>query len=99
MNTMCSSIVDVAHTLAVHYTRTGQIADARRVIEHALSVEPASELLFRDLMRAEARIGNTAGVNAAEDRLDAINADLGLEREPDTDQLLLELAEPLRALG
>ena len=99
MSTMCESIVDVAHTLAVHYTQTARIADARRVIEHALSIEPASELLFRDLMRAEARIGNTAGIHAAEDRLDAINADLGLARETETDQLLLELIQPLRAHG
>ena len=77
----------------MHYTENGKIADARRVIERGLAIEPADELMFRDLIRAEARIANHSGMQHAVERLDEINSELGLERESETDELLDELED------
>lgn len=96
---MREAIVDAAHALASAYTVQGRVADARRAIDTGLLAEPSSELLYRDLMRAEHRVGNLAGVQDAEDRLDVINDELGLARENDTDQLLQELYATQRASG
>lgn len=69
---MICAVVDVAHTLAVWHTESGNVAEARRAVAKGLLAEPGSEILYRDLLRAEHRAGNRAGVLAAANRITAI---------------------------
>ncbi|WUI00393.1 hypothetical protein OHR68_00760 [Spirillospora sp. NBC_00431] len=88
---MISAIVDVVHTLGVTLTDTGDAPGARTVISRGLDIEPGSELLFRDLIRAEHRAGNSAGIDHATERLLRNLHDLGLEMDPETADLLTHL--------
>jgi len=88
---MISAVVDVAHALAVRLTEAGDPAGARGAVARGLDVEPGSELLYRDLFRAEHRAGNAAGIAEAAERLMVTLAGLGLEMEPDTAELLSKL--------
>jgi hypothetical protein len=54
-------IVDVAHALAVRLTEARDPAAARAAAARGLEVEPGSELLYRDLFRAEHRAGECCG--------------------------------------
>ncbi|TYB48545.1 BTAD domain-containing putative transcriptional regulator [Actinomadura chibensis] len=93
---MLSAIVDVVHALGVTLTGRGDAADARTVITRGLDIEPGSELLFRDLIRAEHRAGNAAGIDHATERFLRNLYDLGLEMEPETADLLTRLRAPGR---
>jgi DNA-binding SARP family transcriptional activator len=88
---MISAIVDVAHALAERLTEAGDPARARAAAARGLEVEPGSELLFRDLFRAEHRAGNAAGIEEAAERLMVTLAELDLDMEPPTADLLSEL--------
>lgn len=88
---MISAIVDVAHALGITLTDMGDGPGARAVIARGLDIEPGSELLFRDLIRAEHRAGNSAGIDHATERLLRNLHDLGLEMEPETADLLTRL--------
>ncbi|GAA2405166.1 hypothetical protein GCM10010191_11200 [Actinomadura vinacea] len=96
---MISSIVEVAHALAVQLTQAGNASAARTAIARALDIEPGSELLFRDLLRAERRAGNVAGMEEATERLLFILHELGLEMEPETAQVIERLRPPRRDVG
>ncbi len=88
---MISAITDVAHELAVRLTGAGDPAGARTAIARGLEVEPGSELLYRDLFRAEHRAGNAAGIEEAAERLMVTLAELDLDMEPETADLLNQL--------
>ncbi|MFI0448044.1 BTAD domain-containing putative transcriptional regulator [Actinomadura sp. 6N118] len=96
---MISVIVDVTHALAVTLTETGNAPAARTAIAKGLEIEPGSELLFRDLIRAEHRAGNMAGIDEAVERLILILYELELEMEPETAQLLEQLRPARRRVG
>jgi Bacterial transcriptional activator domain len=88
---MISAIVDVAHALAERLTEAGDPAGARTAVARGLEVEPGSELLFRDLFRAEHRAGNAAGIEEAAERLMVTLGELDLDMEHKTADLLSEL--------
>lgn len=88
---MISAIVDVAHTLAVWLTDAGDPAGARAAVGKGLEVEPGSELLYRDLFRAEHQAGNAAGIEEAAERLMVTLAELDLDLQPQTAELLQRL--------
>lgn len=98
---MIGAVVDVAHTLAVWHTESGQVAEARRAVAKGLQAEPGSELLYRDLLRAEHRAGNRAGVLTAANRITAINDALDTDPDPETEQLIAGLLHvpPARRSG
>lgn len=97
---MISAVLDVAHAVAVRRLEAGDPVAARVAIAKGLQVEPVSELLYRDLFRAEYRAGNRAGIRDAAARLVELNDACGVEMEPETSALLTELLEghPSRAL-
>ena len=88
---MIAAIVDVAHALAERLTEAGDPAAARAAAARGLEVEPGSELLYRDLFRAEHRAGNAAGIEEAAERLMVTLAELDLDMEPETADLLSRL--------
>lgn len=88
---MISAIVDVVHALATTLIETGDPASARSIIAKGLDIEPGSELLYRDLFRAEHRAGNIAGIDAAAERLLRVLYELDMELEPETAELLERL--------
>lgn len=88
---MISAIVDVTHALAERLTEAGDPAGARAAAARGLEAEPGSEVLFRDLFRAEHRAGNAAGIEEAAERLIVTLAELDLDMEPQTAELLSEL--------
>jgi hypothetical protein len=93
---MISAITDVAHALAVKLMDSGDPSGARRAAAHGLIVEPGSELLYRDLFRAEYQAANAAGVEQAARRLMVTLAELELDMEPETTNLLNEIRGPRR---
>jgi hypothetical protein len=95
---MISAIVDVAHALAVNLMEVGEPAGARKAATQGLTVEPGSELLYRDLFKAEHQAGNAAGIEEAAERLMVTLAELGLDMEPTTAELLEQLRNPRRPL-
>ncbi|WP_410633793.1 LysM peptidoglycan-binding domain-containing protein [Amycolatopsis sp. cmx-4-83] len=85
---MVDAIVDVAHTLADSYQKTGELPAARRAVRRGLQAEPVSEILYRDLLRIEFRAGNLAGVRETADKLTAMAASLAMELDEETSALV-----------
>ncbi|GLY38827.1 hypothetical protein Amsp01_048510 [Amycolatopsis sp. NBRC 101858] len=88
---MVDTIVDVAHTLADAYQKTGDLPAARRAAMRGLQAEPVSEILFRDLLRIEYRAGNLAAVRENADKLTALAASLEVELDEETSTLVSSL--------
>jgi hypothetical protein len=88
---MISAIVDAVHALATTLIDTGDPTGARSVIAKGLDIEPGSELLYRDLFRAEHRAGNIAGIDDAAERLLLVLHKLDMDPEPETAELLEQL--------
>ena len=90
---MISAIIEVAHTLAVKLIEAGDPAGARVAATKGLSVEPGSERLYRALFTAEHQAGNAAGIEDAAGRLMVTLAELDLDMEPRTADLLSGLRD------
>ncbi|WP_410608396.1 bacterial transcriptional activator domain-containing protein [Amycolatopsis sp. lyj-109] len=88
---MLDAIVDVAHTLADAYQKSGDFAAARRAAMRGLLAEPVSEILYRDLLRIEYRAGNHTGVRETADKLTALVASLDVELDDETSVLVSAL--------
>jgi DNA-binding SARP family transcriptional activator len=74
--------VDAAVLLARLALEAGDPVTGRRAALSGLTVDPAAEELWRQLMLAEDTAGNTAGVQRAWARCRAAIADIALEGEP-----------------
>jgi DNA-binding SARP family transcriptional activator len=89
---MISAIVDVAHTLANIRLKEGDARAAQASAAKGLLAEPASEVLYRDAMRAALLRGDTPEVRRLRSQLlislASIDPDAGLEAE--TIELLAE---------
>ncbi|HEY3509812.1 MAG TPA: LysM peptidoglycan-binding domain-containing protein [Kribbella sp.] len=88
---MIDSIVDVAHTLADAHQKAGDLPAARRAAMRGLQAEPASEILYRDLLRIEYRAGNLGAVRETADKLSALAATLDVELDAETSALVSSL--------
>jgi DNA-binding SARP family transcriptional activator len=88
-----AAVVDVAHLLSVARLGAGAAADAARAAARGLVVEPASETLHRDVIRAAAARGDSAEVRRAVARMrQSFEAlDLGDDLMPETLQLIRQL--------
>ena len=88
---MICAIVDVAHELTVRFLDSGDALNARWAVTVGLRVEPGSELLWRDALRAERLAGNREGLLALAERFELLSEELGGDMEPETEALLAEL--------
>lgn len=88
-----AAIVDVAHLLSVDRLAGGAPADAARAAARGLLVEPASETLHRDAIRAAAARGDGAEVHRTVLRMRQSfeELDLGEDLMPETLQLIRQL--------
>jgi DNA-binding SARP family transcriptional activator len=85
---MLDAIVDVAHTLADAYQKTGDLVAARRAAMRGLLAEPVSEILYRDLLRIEYRAGNHLGVRETANKLTVLAESLDVELDEETSALV-----------
>jgi DNA-binding SARP family transcriptional activator len=93
IETIRAEIIDTAEFLAQLELAAGDSQAAAAAAKAGLAAESAAEQLWRALMRAEFKVGNHEGVNAAwTGCLDAITEIApGGEPHPDTEQLFHEL--------
>lgn len=85
-------LVDAAHRLAVLCSYDDDPAGARAASWSGLTVAPADELLWRDMLRTAAATDGTEGVRAVASDLEATLASVGVsEPDPQTRALLEEL--------
>ncbi|MFZ5872010.1 MAG: AfsR/SARP family transcriptional regulator, partial [Actinomycetota bacterium] len=73
---MISAIVDVAHVLSVARCELGDYRGAQEAAARGLHVEPCSELLYRDAIRAAGARGDQQDVDRLAERLRRELADL-----------------------
>jgi DNA-binding SARP family transcriptional activator len=85
---MIDAIVEVAHVLASTSYEADDLTTARRAAVRGLQADPVSELLHRDLLRAEHRAGNAAAVRELANRMNSIAASLDSELEEETTELV-----------
>ncbi|OIV36975.1 hypothetical protein BIV57_13355 [Mangrovactinospora gilvigrisea] len=88
---MVSSVLDVAHELAVRRLEAGDYRTAAAAATKGLGALPDAELLFQDLFRIHAASGDSEGLHRAMLRLNAINEQLGVDPQEETVELLEEL--------
>ncbi|GAA3733873.1 BTAD domain-containing putative transcriptional regulator [Salinactinospora qingdaonensis] len=91
--TILGAIAEVAHTLAARQMAAGEMAAARDVLTTILRIDPANELLYRDLFRVEHRAGAPEAVNRAAQRLVSALDQAGREMSAETRALLNQLDE------
>ncbi|SDZ32402.1 LysM domain-containing protein [Amycolatopsis xylanica] len=90
---MTDAIVDVAHAIADASQKTGSLAAARKALARGLQADPASEILYRDLLRVEHQAGNLAGVKETADKLAGLAADLDVDLDEETSELVHKLLD------
>ncbi|WP_028649051.1 BTAD domain-containing putative transcriptional regulator [Nocardiopsis sp. CNT312] len=91
---MNAAMVDVAHTIAARHLRDGFLEAARTALLKALEVDPACELLYRDLFRVEYKAGHPEAISRALQRLHIALDRLDLEMSEETEKLLHHLHIP-----
>ena len=88
---MISAIVDASHELASRALHAGDAMLARRAAAAGLQVDPGTELLWRDALKADWLAGDREGLISTADRLSALVEELGDDLEPETIELMDEL--------
>lgn len=88
---MISAIVDASHELASRALLAGDAMLARRAAAAGLQVDPGTELLWRDALKADWLAGDREGLISTADRLSALVEELGDDLEPETIELMDEL--------
>ncbi|WP_159942575.1 LysM peptidoglycan-binding domain-containing protein [Nocardiopsis sp. FR6] len=88
---MHAAMVDVAHTIATRHLRDGFLEAARTALVRVLELDPACELLYRDLFRVEHKAHNPEAITRAIQRLHIALDQLDLEMSEETEKLLEEL--------
>lgn len=91
---MEESVVDVASRLAEHHIAAGDGRAAARALRRALAVSPYDERLYRLLLRAADRQGNSAGVEAVMWELTTLLGGPGSGHDRRHDPLDLEAVHP-----
>lgn len=91
---MVSAIVDVSHELAQRHLAAGDLHGAGAAAQRGLDVEPGSEMLWRDRLKVEARLGTRATVDALIDKVRDIADELGGDLEEETTELIEQLSRP-----
>lgn len=90
---MIGEIVEVSYELARRRLLAGDWRGVETAIVIALSIEPALEHLWRLRILAAHHAGDTEAFEEARARLLALIDELGLDLEPETEQLLADLAD------
>jgi hypothetical protein len=88
---MHAAMVDVAHTIAIRHLRDGFLEAARTALTKMLELDPACELLYRDLFRVEHKAHNPEAITRAVQRLHIALDQLDLEMSEETEELLEQL--------
>ncbi|GAA1455563.1 LysM peptidoglycan-binding domain-containing protein [Nocardiopsis tropica] len=88
---MHAAMVDVAHTIAMRHLRDGFLEAARTALAKVLELDPACELLYRDLFRIEHKAHNPEAITRAVQRLHIALDQLDLEMSEETEKLLTDL--------
>ncbi|WP_336921822.1 LysM peptidoglycan-binding domain-containing protein [Aquipuribacter sp. SD81] len=86
-----AGVVDVAHEAARRSLQAGDADLARRAARAGMRVDPAAEVLWRDLLLAEQAAGRPAVVAQLVERLRSYADDLGVDLAPETERLLDEV--------
>lgn len=95
---MTAEIVEACYELARRRLMESDWRGVEAAVVIALSIEPALEHLWRLRILAAHHAGDTTSVDEAKARLLALTDELGLELEPETNELLQDLADnPQRA--
>lgn len=88
---MISSVVDVAHEVALRALQKGDSATARRAAAAGRLADPLDERLWRDTFKAEYLAGNRSGLEDLADKLTDLLDHAGSDMETETMELLTEL--------
>ncbi|WP_166353516.1 BTAD domain-containing putative transcriptional regulator [Phytoactinopolyspora limicola] len=88
---MIAEIVDVCHELAERALRNGDFRGAQRAALRGLEIEPGCELLWRDRLKAEMRLGTRASVLALIAKLRDLADELGGDLEDESVALIEEI--------
>ncbi|MEV6822869.1 LysM peptidoglycan-binding domain-containing protein [Nocardiopsis dassonvillei] len=88
---MHAAMVDVAHTIATRHLRDGFLEAARTALTKVLELDPACELLYRDLFRVEHKAHNPEAITRAVQRLHIALDQLDLEMSEETEKILEDL--------
>lgn len=95
---MTAEIVEAAYELGRRRLMASDCRGVEAAVVVALAIEPALEHLWRLRILAAHHSGDTAAFEEAKARLLAVTDELGLELEPETNELLTDLAtDPHRA--
>ncbi|NEE01168.1 BTAD domain-containing putative transcriptional regulator [Phytoactinopolyspora halotolerans] len=94
---MIAAIVDAAHELAERALKAGDFRAAQTAAVRGLDIEPGSELLWRDRLKAEVRLGTRASALALIARLRDLADELGGDLEEDTVALIEQIENPVSA--
>ncbi|MCA0296530.1 MAG: LysM peptidoglycan-binding domain-containing protein [Actinobacteria bacterium] len=95
---MTTEIIEACYELARRRLMESDWRGVEAAVVIALSIEPALEHLWRLRILAAHHAGDTTAVDEAKARLLALTDELGLELEPETEQLLQDLTDnPQRA--
>lgn len=95
---MTAEIVEAAYELGRRRLMANDCRGVEAAVVVALAIEPALEHLWRLRILAAHHSGDTDAFEEAKARLLAVTDELGLELEPETDELLTDLAtDPHRA--
>lgn len=90
---MHAALVDVAHTIASRHIRDGFLEAARTALIKVLELDPACELLYRDLFRIEHKAHNPEAITRAVQRLHIALDQLDLEMSEETEELLEDMSK------
>lgn len=90
---MTTEIVEACYELARRRLMESDWRGVESAVVIALSIEPALEHLWRLRILAAHHAGDTTAVNEAKARLLALTDELGLDLEPETDELLQDLTD------
>jgi DNA-binding SARP family transcriptional activator len=88
---MIAEIVDVCHELAERALRSGDFRGAQRAALRGLDIEPGCELLWRDRLKAETRLGTRSSVLALIAKLRDLAGELGGDLEDESVALIEEI--------
>lgn len=88
---MTQTIGDLAHEVATRATEAGNPRQAAWAAGKGLTVDPTSEVLWRDALRAAHQCGTTGRVEETLERLNAALAPLGGDLDDATEDLINEL--------
>lgn len=86
-----AALVDVAHTIATRHLRDGFLEAGRKALLKVLELDPACELLYRDLLRIEYKAGDFKAIDRAIQRLHIALDRLDVEMSEDTEALIQKL--------